>query len=153
MIMADHFFTPDHAYIPGQNHRHPEGLFDAIKEGIHPNLTPLELINSKAMAHGLFYLEKGFYWEAHEVLEPIWMALESYPMERHLVQALIQIANGLLKLEMGQPKAATRLSAIAHDLIVKASADSEKDSVEELSPALVQRWVDQLSLRIKQYNA
>ena len=151
--MADRFFTPDHAYIPGQNHRHPDDLFDPIKEDINPNLAPLELINSKAMAHGLFYLEQGFYWEAHEVLEPIWLALESHPMERQLVQALIQIANGLLKLEMGQPKAATRLSAIAHDLVVKASADSENDSVKELSPALVQRWADQLNLKIKQYNA
>ena len=153
MIMTDHFFTPDHAYIPGQNHRHPDDLFDPIKEDINPNLTPLELFNSKAMAHGLFYLEQGYYWEAHEVLEPVWMALESHPTERQLVQALIQIANGLLKLEMGQLKAAIRLSAIAHDLTTKAFADSEKSKTKDRSLALAQTWCDQLNLKIKQYNA
>ena len=108
--MTDRFFIPDHAYIPGQNHRHPEGLFDTVKQGINLAFTLQQLFNSKAMAHGLFYLEQGFYWEAC-ALEPVWIALESYPMERQLVQALIQIANGLLKLEMGQPKAAIRLSS------------------------------------------
>ena len=151
--MTDRFFIPDHAYIPGQNHRHPEGLFDAVKQGINPSLAPQQLLQSKAMAHGLFYLEKCYYWEAHEVLEPVWMALESHPTERQLVQALIQIANGLLKLEMGQLKAAIRLSAIAHDLTTKAFADSEKSKTKDRSLALAQTWCDQLNLKIKQYNA
>jgi len=76
-----------------------------------------ELAGCDAFRHGLHYIDTGFYWEAHEVLEPVWMALPETSEERRLVQALIQIANAGLKLEMGRPRAAARLCAIAHQLL------------------------------------
>lgn len=110
---------PTHAYIPGKMPRHPEGTFDHIRETVSDGMTPEVLAQSQAFLVGLHYSESGYYWEAHEVLEPVWMALPENGDHRCLVQALIQFANAQLKLEMGRPKAARRLYDIVHGLLCK----------------------------------
>ncbi|WP_245189077.1 DUF309 domain-containing protein [Mameliella alba] len=107
---------PTHAHVPGQNARHPEGAFDHIRASAQPGMTPADLAESDAFRHGLFYIDSGFYWEAHEVLEPIWMALPG-GQDRRFLQALIQAANAFLKREMMRPGAARRLCGIARDLL------------------------------------
>lgn len=113
----DHW--PTHAYIPGKTARHPECTFDAVRETAHAGLTPTQLAQSRAFRLGLRYIEAGYFWEAHEVLEPVWMALPNPGRERQFVQALIQIANGFLKLKMGRPKAAARLENISKGLLAE----------------------------------
>ena len=100
---------PEYPYVPGRTPRHPEGWFDAIRDTVRPGATARELADSPAWAAGLAYLEDGFFWEAHEVLEPVWMALPHGSREREMVQALIQLANACLKREMGRPRAVLRL--------------------------------------------
>lgn len=116
-MRASSWFTPGHAYVPGRTARHPDGHFDHIRATARPGLSPIGLAESDAFRHGLFYIGAGFFWEAHEVLEPVWMVLPEGSAERRFVQALIQTANGLLKLDMDRPKAALRLCAIARDLL------------------------------------
>lgn len=110
-------FWPDHAYVPGRTARHNEADFDAIKETAKAGLSADSLAASHAFLMGLRYLDRGFFWEAHEVFEPIWMVLPEPSRERQFVQGLIQIANGFLKLEMERPKAAARLAKIARELV------------------------------------
>ncbi len=117
--MSESSNLPTHAYIPGKTPRHPEGSFDHIRETVSDTLTPEVLAQSQAFLVGLRYLEMGFFWEAHEVFEPVWMALPENGDHRCLVQALIQFANAQLKLEMGRPKAAIRLCDIVHGLLCK----------------------------------
>ncbi|MGC1504084.1 MAG: DUF309 domain-containing protein [Sulfitobacter sp.] len=100
---------PPHAYIPGQNRRHPEDLFDAIKRSVDPDLPLADLQHTEAFRAGLIYLESGFFWECHEVLEAVWLRTPKGTPERELVQALIQLANAHLKVLMGRPRAAKRL--------------------------------------------
>lgn len=108
---------PDVAYVPGRTPRPPDGQYDSIRDTAVPGMTPPDLAQSPAMQHGYAYIEAGFYWEAHEVLEPVWMALPQGSAERDLVQGLIQTANGLLKLRMERPRAARRLYEIAGNLM------------------------------------
>ncbi len=108
---------PPHAYVPGRTERHPEGYFDAVRDTVQPGMGPADLTRSAAFQTGLHYLEEGYYWEAHEVFEPVWMALPADSAERRVVQALIQLANAHLKQGMGRPKAALRLCAIVHELV------------------------------------
>ena len=115
---------PPHAYVPGRTERHPDGAFDAVRASVVPGASPDALAASAAFRHGLHYIETGYYWEAHEVLEPVWMALPDGSGERAFVQGLIQLANGLLKLRMGRAKAALRLSAISRNLVLDARAAS-----------------------------
>lgn len=109
--------VPSHAYIPGLNARHPEGAFDHIRDTAQAGMTVQELSTSDAFQCGLSYLETGYFWEAHEVLEPVWMVLPEGSDERQVLQALIQLANAQLKIKMDRPKAAKRLCDIVHGLL------------------------------------
>lgn len=100
---------PGYAYVPGRTPRHPDGLFDVLRATVHPGDTVSELAVSPAWQAGLALLEDGYFWEAHELLEPVWMALPTGTPEREMAQALIQLANACLKREMGRPRAVLRL--------------------------------------------
>lgn len=100
-------------YIPGQTPRHPEGLFDTIRDTARPGMSEGALAVCDAMRAGLVYLDERLFWEAHEVLEPVWMACPPNSVARQASQALIQIANARLKLRMGRPAAAARILAMA----------------------------------------
>lgn len=102
--------TPPYAYVPGQTPRHDAALFAPLTVSMKGDLT-LTL----AWRAGLHYLENGFFWEAHEALEPVWMATAPNSAERHLVQGLIQFANASLKAVMQRPRAVRRLCDIAEE--------------------------------------
>ncbi len=121
--MGSKEFQPSHAYIPGLNKRHAEGLFDHIRDTAKSGMSAKVLAQSEAFQTGLRFIEEQYFWEAHEVLEPVWMLLEKFSDERHFVQGLIQLANGLLKMRMNRPKAAHRLAIIALSLVSLGKAE------------------------------
>ncbi|WP_170789404.1 DUF309 domain-containing protein [Ruegeria lacuscaerulensis] len=110
---------PPHAYVPGQTARHPEGLFDPLKTGLS-DVAPSDLQNTSAWTSGLAFLSEGYFWEAHEVLEAVWLACPPNSPERLMVQAVIQYANACLKGRMGQPRAMARLMTLSDDLAREA---------------------------------
>ena len=111
--------VPKHAYVPGQTARHAEGRFAPVCATAQLGMSPAQLAQSEAFCTGLFYLQRGYFWEAHELFEPVWMALEEGSEERCLLQALIQLANAQLKLRMHRPKAASRLCIMVRGLLEK----------------------------------
>ncbi|WP_420012678.1 DUF309 domain-containing protein [Tateyamaria sp.] len=113
--MSD-FRNPPHAYVPGQTIRHPEGLFDPLKVGIHNAMTEDEMQSSLAWRAGIRFRDDGFYWECHEVLEALWLATPDGAL-RNYVQAVIQLANAQLKSRMDRPKAVRRLCMIVQSLL------------------------------------
>src|SRR5206468_2736466 len=62
-----------------------------------------------ALRYGLMLNDRGYFWEAQEVLEAVWAAAPQGGRERILLRACIQIANGNLRLRMQKPHAAARL--------------------------------------------
>ena len=100
---------PPHAFVPGKTARHPEALFDRLKEGVNSSLPPEAMQQTAAWQAGLLFFREGYFWECHEVLEAVWMALPEGTPEREVTQALIQLANARLKLRMARPRAALRL--------------------------------------------
>lgn len=106
---------PDHPYVPGQSPRHDEGFFDPVTSAIVPGMPLEELAVSDCWLHGWAFFEAGFYWEAHELWEPLWMHMAPNSVERHFVRAVIQLANAKLKERMGRPKAALRLCGLAQE--------------------------------------
>ena len=113
---------PAHAYIPGKTLRHGENAFDAVK-ALAPEVTrDADAASNIAWNHGLRLLNSGFYWEAHEVLETVWMAAPTNSRERYLVQAVIQLANAALKRRMGKEKAAIRIAGLAKEAALRAFA-------------------------------
>lgn len=93
---------PGYRHIPGRNDRPDEAFFDAVKAE-----------KETAWLYGMRLFNSGFYWEAHEVLEPVWFDARPNSRERHLVQAIIHLANGLLKEAMARPNARRRLAGLA----------------------------------------
>lgn len=113
---------PPQPYVPGRTARPADGHFDGIRDSAQPGMTIADLAQSRAFTTGLAYMEAGYFWEAHEVLEPVWMACPQNSAEQILVRALIQWANAELKARMQQPKAAARLRSIALDLLAEAQS-------------------------------
>jgi predicted metal-dependent hydrolase len=97
---------PPFAHIPGRTPRPREDHFDALKSD-----------PATALRAGLAYFERAYYWECHELMEPVWMAAPDPSAERDMAQAIIQLANARLKLRMERPRAALRLCAIVSDLL------------------------------------
>ena len=137
-------FRPKHRYIPSVNERHAEDAFEPICNTVLPGATVDELADCSAFKHGLMYLDEGYFWEAHEVLEPIWMALPEHSDERRFVQGIIQLANASLKAEMNRPKAVIRLCTIARDLL----SGKDENYVMNLDRAVYLKRIDELEQRM-----
>ncbi|MEW9918348.1 DUF309 domain-containing protein [Marimonas sp. MJW-29] len=121
--MTHGILMPPHAYVPGQTARHAEDWFDAIKASVTEK-TPVDaLADTSAFRAGLAYLEAGYFWECHEVLEAVWMRTPPGTEEREMVQALIQLANARLKLRMDRPKAAMRLCDMVEEHVRRLPRD------------------------------
>lgn len=140
--MHEKGWRPPYAYIPGQTTRHPEDLFDLIK-------TDTSVPDGGAVCHGLAFLRDEFYWEAHEVLEAVWVECPKNSVSQVLVQSLIQLANAGLKLRMDRPKAAERLIAMADRLWREGSVRIDCSSDFQL----LQRATSVKVLVEAQYNA
>ena len=104
---------PPHAYVPGQTPRHDASLFAVLHGSVRPGMDAEALARTEAWRAGLHFLRAGYFWEAHEALEPVWMQIAPNSPARHLVQALIQAANAGLKLRMRRPRATLRLCDLA----------------------------------------
>jgi hypothetical protein len=109
------FVLPAQRHIPGSASVPDRVPLDAIKALTPQRVTADTWRRAPAYAYGLHLHTHGYFWEAHEVWEPVWLATAPNSRERHLLAALIQLANACLKLEMGQPKATLRLLQASQD--------------------------------------
>jgi hypothetical protein len=119
---ADSIPLPAWRYIPGVNARHADDAFEVVKVLCPPHVTEEGAAANEAWAYGLRLFNDGYYWEAHEVLETVWMQAAPNSRERALVRAVIHLANGALKLAAGKPAAAKRLAALATDSVAASHA-------------------------------
>ncbi len=103
---------PDYRHIPGRNDRPADGTFDAVKARAPAVTSSATAAENMAWRYGVRLLNEGYFWEAHEVLEQVWLNAPPNSRERRLVQAVIQLANGWLKEEMGQPRARLRIAEL-----------------------------------------
>jgi len=108
-------WRPPHAYVPGLTPRHPEDLFDPLKAGVG-GIAPDQLHQSSLWRFAFDFLDEGYFWEAHELLEAIWLACPPNSAQKLVVQAVIQFANASLKARMGRNNAVARLMVEADRL-------------------------------------
>ena len=114
---------PPHVYVPGRTARHPVDRFAALRDSVQPGMTSRALAATPAFRAGLLYLDRGYFWECHEVLEAVWMQTPEASAERDMVQALIQLANARLKLLMDRPRAALRLCGMVRAHLARLPSD------------------------------
>jgi len=113
-------------HIPGLTPRPPAGAFDHLRAGLTPMMTEAALRNHSALRGGLELLAAGYNWEAHEVLESVWLAAAPGSRERHLAQCLVQFANARLKVRMGRTQAAARIIALSQRCLDEAGLGGDR---------------------------
>ncbi|MEM8794805.1 MAG: DUF309 domain-containing protein [Pseudomonadota bacterium] len=105
---------------PGENARPTDGFLEDIAHSAPEFTDPEQHAENVAWQYGVRLIDNGYYWEAHEVLEPVWFRCPEKSRERFFIQALIQYANACLKAEMGRHNATRRLAVIDEELLFEA---------------------------------
>ena len=67
-----------------------------------------------ALRYSIALNDRGYFWEAQEILETVWAAAPQGGRERFLLRACIHIANANLRLRMQKQNAAARHLREAH---------------------------------------
>lgn len=111
---------PDHAYLPGINPRSEDVVLEQAKALAAPQTRSQNWQENVAWLYGIRLIREGYYWEAHEVLETVWMNAAPNSREKALVQALIHGANARLKRKLGKSNAASRLVALSTEACERA---------------------------------
>ena len=101
---------PPTRHIPGSGTAPDHVFFAAIKAQCPARVADANWREVPPYLYGFDLYAAGYFWEAHEVWEPVWMACAPNSRERQLTAGLIQLANACLKLEMGRLNAARRRS-------------------------------------------
>ncbi|MBD1548642.1 DUF309 domain-containing protein [Roseibium aggregatum] len=117
---AADFPLPDYRHIPGRNERPAEGAFAGVKATAPAVTSSGTAGDNTAWCYGIRLLNEGYFWEAHEVLEQVWLNAPPNSRERRLVQAVIQLANGCLKETMDQPRARLRIADLCRAALEEA---------------------------------
>lgn len=134
---------PRWAYVPGET-----GGVDADYETLDlaKALVPSAFrghvpARHPALRYGLALNDRGYFWEAQEVLEAVWAAAPQGGRERILLRACILVSNANLRLRMQRSHSAARLFGDAmaelRALSVRKAAPSGDGFVESFPiPAL-----------------
>jgi hypothetical protein len=108
--IAPELALPAQRHLPGLNARPAEHFLDAIATFDDPPIDNASASNHLGWNYGLRLINEGFYWEAHEVLEPVWWQAAANSAARHLVQTTIHLTNAALKLRLNRTRAASKLA-------------------------------------------
>lgn len=112
---------PDEPYVPSLTPRPVTGPVFAISEAAPETTDPTAWFAHEAWLAGFRLYAHGYFWETHEVWEPVWIGARPNSAERAMVQGLIQVANACLKLRMDRQRAAIRLVVIAATCLDEAA--------------------------------
>ena len=98
---------PAYRYLPfqaGMPHprNDPDGHSHGLEEDYLPRFSATEWAACQPYLYGVDLFNHGYWWEAHEAWEQVWLAAGRTTMEGLFVQGLIQVAAGQLKRAMDE---------------------------------------------------
>jgi hypothetical protein len=99
------------AYVPGEASE-ADADYETLAQAkllVPPAFRGYVPARHPALRYGLTLNDRGYFWEAREILEAVWAAAPQGGRERILLRACILIANGNLRLRMEKPGSAARL--------------------------------------------
>ena len=108
---------PRWAYVPGGTERVSADYetLAQITALVPPRFGGYVPARHPALRYGIMLNDRGYYWEAQEILQAVWAAAPQGGRERILLRACILIATANLRLRMQKPRAAARLFGDALD--------------------------------------
>lgn len=109
---------PRYAYLPG---RHPHPVRDPRGHSYlaqePPMSVPIEAaLSSESYRWGVDLFNHGYYWEAHEAWEPLWLAAKQSTPHLLFFKGLILLAAAGVKIREGKPVPARRHAGRAASL-------------------------------------
>lgn len=143
-----HPSLPPYTHIPGVT-PHPINDPQGHSFGVtHPACAPpdwQDLPNCELFQRGRQLFNAGYYWEAHEAWEGVWIAAGRTGLVADFVKGLIKLAAAGVKLREGSPTGAQRhlvranqLLALTQRRLVEQALFEANDSIEQLT-ALVRQ--------------
>lgn len=103
---------PPYAYVPGLRPR-PSHLREDARDPPPAPLDPDAWRDSPAYLRGIELFEHGYYWEAHEAWEGLWIAAGREGPVAELLRGLILLAAAGVKVRQGRGTGAATLGARA----------------------------------------
>ncbi len=99
-------------FVPGIAHprRDPAGHSYGYEEEHLAGFTADDWRDCHSYLYGIDLFNQGYWWEAHEALEVVWLAAGQETLTGNFVQGLIQIAAAQLKRFIGAPRGAQLLT-------------------------------------------
>lgn len=121
-LPTDDFTLPAQPHRPGSGSQPDRSLLSAAKAACPKITDPERWGENHSYRAGWSLFDAGFYWEAHEVWEAVWLACRPNSIEQRFLKMMIQAANARLKETMGKDKAARRLDDEVALLLVEVQA-------------------------------
>ena len=131
---------PTYAYLPGRRPhptRDPEGHSHGKPHEIPARLAPATWEDCPDYLRGIALFNAGYYWEAHEAWEGLWIAAGREGPVGALLSGLIKLAAAALKVRQGRTGPATRLGR-------RAAADFGRSRALVEGPQLAGLWFAEL---------
>jgi len=120
---------PAYRYLPFQPEiphprNDPAGHSYGLKDLYLPQFMPEDWRDCEPYLHGVDLFNNGYWWEAHEAWESVWLAAGRETEHGNFVQGLIQLAGAQLKRFTGVSRGAQMLTetGIAKLLLVDKTA-------------------------------
>jgi predicted metal-dependent hydrolase len=108
---------PPYRFLPFQHdsplphpRNDPAGHSYAREESYLPQFSPADWRNCEPYLYGIDLFNHGYWWEAHEAHEAVWLAAGQTTLCGRFVQGLIQLAGAQLKRFIGEPRGAQSLT-------------------------------------------
>jgi Domain of unknown function (DUF309) len=102
---------PQWAYVPGEmaeDDADHDTLWK-VKSLVPSRFRDYVPARHPALRYGMMLNDRGYFWEAQEILEAVWAAAPQGGRERILLRACILIATANLRLRMQKPHVTARL--------------------------------------------
>lgn len=137
-LPVEHLRLPAQRHIPGTDSVAELEWLHQVTCQIPNQIVATEWQENLPYRYGWFLFLNQYFWEAHEVWEPVWLKAAVNSKERFLIQGLIQLANAGLKHTQGNTRAENRLRKIAFEHFDHVFSPSHKpqdnQSVMGISP-------------------
>lgn len=113
---------PAYAYVPGGRWPHPNRSRPVVADAPASPIRPGAWANSRPYLRGVELFNAGYYWEAHEAWEGLWMAHGRRGPTAAVLQGLIKLSAAALKVREGRPRGVHSLASQAADHFAEAIA-------------------------------
>ncbi len=118
---------PPYAFVPGGPWPHPTSHPEGHARGRpHVSVPPIEGDEwpaSPSYCEGVALFNAGYYWEAHEAWEGLWLAHDRRGPTADVLKGLIKLAAAGVKVRQGQPHGITTHARRAASLFETARAE------------------------------